>query len=43
MEVSLHFKRRETNPYKEYFVQYAYLFFVSPVDLREGKNETREN
>ena len=36
-------KGGETNPYKEYFVQYAYLFFFSPVDPKEGKNETQEN
>ena len=40
MEMSIHFKRREANPYKEYIVQYAYLFFVSPADPKKGKNET---
>ena len=43
MEASLHFKRREINPYKEYFVQYAYLCFVSPANPKKSKNETREN
>ena len=40
METIIHFKRWEANPYKEYFVQYAYLFYVSLADPKKGKNET---
>ena len=37
MEASIHFKRREANPYKEYIVQYAYLFFCFLRILRKVK------
>ena len=41
MEMTIHFKRLEADPpYKEYFVQYAYLFYVSSADPKKGKNET---
>ena len=40
METTIHFKRGEVNPYKEYIVQHAHIFFASPANPKKGKNET---